>query len=290
MSSRHQVTSSSRCLDDIRVTSVVLVLCWILSLYLGHNDALRTVTFRKPLICPSQGPVENQTTAVVTSRSKLDCVVACTSSSLCQSIVYEPNSKTCHLSQLVVADSCPGTEDSKNRKMFLEKTALTMQRWDNSFRMTSELCAHGQRVFLRVLLHFRTDDYDGQSQQQSQLHETLARLSRRVWKLTKVTSTALDYTSMENTIAPVGDCLSDLRGANFSTYDSDNDGDSSVNCASRHSGGWWFRGNTCSTCNPTGQLLQPANGMRTGVDSEVFWIKDLGDVVPSRIRFSLANM
>lgn len=121
MSSRHQVTSSSRCLDDIRVTSVVLVLCWTLSLYLGQNNALRTVTFRKPLTCPSQVPVENQTTAMVTSRSKLDCVVACTSSSLCQSIVYEPDSKTCHLSQLAVADSCPGPEDSKNRKMFLQK-------------------------------------------------------------------------------------------------------------------------------------------------------------------------
>ncbi|XP_025107594.1 fibrinogen C domain-containing protein 1-like [Pomacea canaliculata] len=90
--------------------------------------------------------------------------------------------------------------------------------------------------------------------------------------------------------AMANDCLSDLRRISFSTYDSDNDGDSSVNCASRHSGGWWFRGNTCSTCNPTGQLLQPANGLRTGVDSEVFWIKDLGDVVPFRIRFSLANM
>ncbi|XP_025107598.1 fibrinogen C domain-containing protein 1-like [Pomacea canaliculata] len=86
------------------------------------------------------------------------------------------------------------------------------------------------------------------------------------------------------------DCLSDLRGANFSTYDSDNDGDGSVNCASRHSGGWWFRGNTCSTCNPTGQLLQPANGLRTGVDSEVFWIKDLGDVVPVMITIRLQRL
>ncbi|XP_025107601.1 angiopoietin-related protein 1-like [Pomacea canaliculata] len=95
------------------------------------------------------------------------------------------------------------------------------------------------------------------------------------------------FDSIKLSPSPAGDCLSDLRGANFSTYDSDNDGDSSVNCASRHSGGWWFRGNTCSTCNPTGQLLQPANGLRTGVDSEVFWIKDLGNVAPYRISMRL---
>ncbi|XP_025078493.1 microfibril-associated glycoprotein 4-like [Pomacea canaliculata] len=89
---------------------------------------------------------------------------------------------------------------------------------------------------------------------------------------------------------PAGDCLSDLRGANFSTYDNDNDGDSSVNCASRHSGGWWFHGNTCSTCNPTGQLLQPANGLRTGDDSEVFWVKDLGNVAPYGINLRLQNL
>ncbi|XP_025077858.1 uncharacterized protein LOC112554335 [Pomacea canaliculata] len=45
------------------------------------------------------------------------------------------------------------------------------------------------------------------------------------------------FDSLNSVLNPTGDCLSDLRGANFSTYDNDNDGDSSVNCASRHSGG-----------------------------------------------------
>nr|KAG5709727.1 hypothetical protein BaRGS_027752 [Batillaria attramentaria] len=69
----------------------------------------------------------------------------------------------------------------------------------------------------------------------------------------------------------LGDCLTSLLGAGFSTYDRDNDGDSSVNCAQRHGGGWWFSGAACTTCNPLGPILQPFDGRRKGVDGEAFW-------------------
>nr|KAG5702731.1 hypothetical protein BaRGS_003605 [Batillaria attramentaria] len=71
---------------------------------------------------------------------------------------------------------------------------------------------------------------------------------------------------------PLLDCLSPLEGAPFSTYDNDNDGETSVNCAQRHGGGFWFKGPECSTiCNVFGQLLQPADDSRSGIPDEVFW-------------------
>ena len=86
---------------------------------------------------------------------------------------------------------------------------------------------------------------------------------------------------------PLGDCLSEVKGRPFSTYDADHDGDVSTNCAQRHESGWWMgtlSGIGCTLCNPTGRLLQPADMKRTNQDKEVFWtpFRD-GTIVPNTI-------
>lgn len=76
------------------------------------------------------------------------------------------------------------------------------------------------------------------------------------------------------------DCMEFLNGASFSTFDRDND-NSTSNCAQDFQSGWWF--NACANCNPTGRLLLPSDGLRTGVDHEVFWTI-LGNDVPKEIK------
>lgn len=85
----------------------------------------------------------------------------------------------------------------------------------------------------------------------------------------------------------LGDCFSDLYGAQFSAFDHDNDEDNSVNCAAKHGGGWWFRGSNCSTCNPTGSLPTSTDELRSGVDTEIFWTRDMGDLAISKLSMFL---
>ncbi|XP_070174229.1 angiopoietin-related protein 1-like [Littorina saxatilis] len=80
---------------------------------------------------------------------------------------------------------------------------------------------------------------------------------------------------------PLGDCLTNLRGKPFSTYDVDNDDDVTGNCAERHQSGWWMA--DCTGCNPTGNLLQPPDGIRTGQLSEVFWEGVVGNRTPQKV-------
>nr|KAG5709721.1 hypothetical protein BaRGS_027746 [Batillaria attramentaria] len=90
----------------------------------------------------------------------------------------------------------------------------------------------------------------------------------------------------------LGDCFTPLKGAIFRqvTYDNDQDESVSVNCADKHQGGFWFRGDTCSTCNPTGPLTLPADGLRSGVDNEAFWTENLGNVAPFKIYMFLVPL
>ena len=93
------------------------------------------------------------------------------------------------------------------------------------------------------------------------------------------------YAARENHL---GDCLSEVKGRPFSTYDGDHEDDVSTNCAQRHESGWWMgtlSGIGCTLCNPTGRLLQPADLKRTNEDKEVFWTP-LGDgtSVPNTIK------
>ncbi|KAK7116410.1 microfibril-associated glycoprotein 4-like [Littorina saxatilis] len=94
----------------------------------------------------------------------------------------------------------------------------------------------------------------------------------------------------DNSTYFLGDCFTPLLGAKFSAYDNDNDENNKVNCAEKHEGGWWFRGENCSTCNPTGPLLKSPNGTREGIDAEAFWTHDLGDAALYVIYMYLIQM
>ncbi|KAK6180402.1 hypothetical protein SNE40_012566 [Patella caerulea] len=67
---------------------------------------------------------------------------------------------------------------------------------------------------------------------------------------------------------PLGNCLSDLIGFSFATFDH---GDANGrNCADSFTAGFWFR-EYCAKCNPFGQLVRPADGFRLNVSNEKFW-------------------
>ncbi|PVD24964.1 hypothetical protein C0Q70_15460 [Pomacea canaliculata] len=313
-------------------------------------------------------PRDYQVSQVVasTSTGALSCTVTCASSPVCNSIVFDPAAKTCHLSQQVAAPDCLNMEDIKDSRIYLEKRhsckngatprgdkcdCVPGYMGDNCELGPMRDCydymtiGKAQGTMVRMIrptdnMTFPVNCLDALStvmirrnnkinftRSWREYRDGFGNISDTHWlgleKIRILTTQNRSYNllvqvQLNNTASLYvlynnftvsdeksfyqlhfesvtlnsnhpGDCLSDLRGANFSTYDSDNDGDSSVNCASRHSGGWWFRGNACSTCNPTGQLLQPANGLRTGVDSEVFWIKDLGNIAPYRISIRLQN-
>ncbi|XP_046577581.1 fibrinogen-like protein 1 [Haliotis rubra] len=87
---------------------------------------------------------------------------------------------------------------------------------------------------------------------------------------------------------PLGDCLSPLNGSSFSTFDRDNDNQSSGSCAVDYQSGWWF--NACADCNPTGRLLMTVDGLRTNVQHEVYWTNNLGNAVPSVLKLWLVKM
>ncbi|XP_071100896.1 fibrinogen-like protein 1 [Haliotis cracherodii] len=71
-----------------------------------------------------------------------------------------------------------------------------------------------------------------------------------------------------------GDCLGELRGQRFSTFDQDND-DSPLNCAEVHQSGFWFK--NCTPCNPNGVWSETPDKKRAGVPEEMFWTSAHGD-------------
>ena len=90
---------------------------------------------------------------------------------------------------------------------------------------------------------------------------------------------------------PLGDSLSTARGAAFSTYDADHDGDVTENCALRHQSGWWFP-NPCNLteANPLGRIRHPLDGLWSGEPEDVFWINDLGGLAPWKVRLWLTQI
>ncbi|KAK6173940.1 hypothetical protein SNE40_017306 [Patella caerulea] len=57
----------------------------------------------------------------------------------------------------------------------------------------------------------------------------------------------------------LGNILNGLNGSSFSTFDRDNDGDDTRNCALQYAGGWWFNGlNNCSTNSITSFFTCPS--------------------------------
>ncbi|XP_046557408.1 fibrinogen-like protein 1 [Haliotis rubra] len=76
------------------------------------------------------------------------------------------------------------------------------------------------------------------------------------------------------------DGLSLFLGAKFSTYDVDNDNDSSDNCANIHQSGWWFT--TCDGYNPTGQPQPPSVQYKTSDPTQMSW--------PNTLNYSAARV
>ena len=85
----------------------------------------------------------------------------------------------------------------------------------------------------------------------------------------------------------LGDCLSPLRNATFSTPDADHDGDSDVDCAGLGNSGWWFRGPDCSECNLNG-IIRTSDDPITFAD--VHWTPTLGDIRITKMFLSLIRM
>ncbi|XP_046367746.2 fibroleukin-like [Haliotis rufescens] len=71
-----------------------------------------------------------------------------------------------------------------------------------------------------------------------------------------------------------GDCLVELKGQPFSTFDQDRD-DSPQNCAQEHGSGFWFK--NCTACNPNGVWSDPPEKKRAGIPEEMFWDPVSGD-------------
>ena len=137
-----------------------------------------------------------------------------------------------------------------------------------------QLTWHGQyEVRIRVMLENKTSFF--------QYYDNFVVGDEVSWYPISFTLPVIDQT--------LGDCLQDLFGASFSTYDMDND-NSSVNCAQRHGAGWWFKGDNCSTCNPFGPIVLPFDGWRKGVEGEAFWSHKLGDLIPFAFFIYLVAM
>ncbi|KAL8590153.1 hypothetical protein ACOMHN_010348 [Nucella lapillus] len=94
----------------------------------------------------------------------------------------------------------------------------------------------------------------------------------------------------DSTRGDLGDCLSSANGSSFSTPDRDNDNNNDTHCASLHQAGFWFHGDNCTLCNPTGPLIQPDNQQRLGIPNEVFWERSLGDTAPYKLGAFLINV
>ena len=70
------------------------------------------------------------------------------------------------------------------------------------------------------------------------------------------------------------DALSYHKGGAFTTSDKDNDDTTSVNCATVHNGGWWFK--SCDRANLNG-LYYPAPGTYNGQwDDGIEWKREDG--------------
>lgn len=74
------------------------------------------------------------------------------------------------------------------------------------------------------------------------------------YKFTFSQSTPTKYGTYSDNVQH-SDCLGGLKGARFSTWDINNDGDSGKNCAAESGVGWWYNG--CNmVCNPLGLSSQ----------------------------------
>ncbi|KAK6180545.1 hypothetical protein SNE40_012679 [Patella caerulea] len=61
----------------------------------------------------------------------------------------------------------------------------------------------------------------------------------------------------------ITDCLSDLIGSSFSSYDMDNNQVPGLDCPLTYGGAWWYNG-ACAKCNPLGDL-------HGNHDAAIFW-------------------
>lgn len=108
---------------------IFIVSLWLLPSCLCQTNAVGSVYFHKLSTCPRQMPRDYQVSQVVasTSTGALSCTVTCASSPTCNSIVFDPADKTCHLSQQVAALDCLNMEDIKDSRIYLEKVMSSLQ-------------------------------------------------------------------------------------------------------------------------------------------------------------------
>jgi ficolin len=67
-----------------------------------------------------------------------------------------------------------------------------------------------------------------------------------------------------------GNNATQINGSYFSTYDNDNDGNTTINCAQNYGGGWWF-GTGCSDANVNGQRILSYSNWNPSAWPQLSW-------------------
>ncbi|XP_064634409.1 techylectin-5B-like [Lineus longissimus] len=82
-----------------------------------------------------------------------------------------------------------------------------------------------------------------------------------------------------------GDNATETNGSYFSTYDRDNDGNATFNCAQNFGGGWWF-GTGCSEANVNGPRILNYSNWSPTAWPQLSW----GSAVADETGFKMAEM
>ncbi|KAK7468159.1 hypothetical protein BaRGS_00036623, partial [Batillaria attramentaria] len=256
---------------------------------------------------------------VTSARTAGKCASECRQQDGCVGFVRDPITEECRLCDTPIADDCSNTEPSSTMESFEQAEGygdgvywILPTMTTQPFRVTCEM--QYERTFVMIrrdkILSFYRDWIEYREGFGDMAGDHWLGL-KHIWELTNsrayelifevfllngewfqqsyrnfvVTDESenfsMSFKGTDSYARPLGDSLSDVNGSPFSTYDADHDNDVNINCAERHHSGWWFGGVNCTECNPTGVLLQPADMSRTGDPREVFWSRNLGNIVPN---------
>ncbi|KAK8770110.1 hypothetical protein V5799_013425 [Amblyomma americanum] len=119
-------------------------------------------------------------------------------------------------------------------------------------RALHELTSGAENMTLRVILSNTTEDGLSINYESIQVDSEAEKFALHIGRF----------------LGPQGwDSLSNSDGMMFSTYDQDNDGATSTDCAAKYQGGWWY--NNCFKANLNGLNL---NGNYEGDIGSIDWI------------------